>query len=328
MLRLQRIWLTLTLPLLLASVRPASLVAQDDPNETPLGDVARKMRRTAPPPKDVIDNDNLPKVMDEAESHHPWGSLLKVLTGGDGRSHPSTPNVTCSLSFSANLKSLASTQYAQMDLPASEVQKLQGPASIEGGALKVSVFNGTEWHVSEVAVALTIVKKTEPSEESLYDASAYTGLHSRPYGSSTAALPGGVISSEEPQARPEKKSDVTVIYRMRAAAPPSATTVFTSPLNLTALNLASLNRDSPNLASPNLDASKPDLAPDQEWHWAIVQATGYPPQYEGSVAQTTAQTDEPPSVVPGIPDQATVVPRLVPASMSSQSTPAASRNPQ
>ena len=43
-----------------------------------------------------------------------------------------------------------------------------------------------------------------------------------------------------------------MIYRMRAAAPPSATTVFSTPLRL-------------------------ELAPDEEWHWAIVQAKGYPP---------------------------------------------------
>ena len=55
---------------------------------------------------------------------------------------------------------LLSSQYAQMDLPPREMVKLEGPATIEGDALTVSVFNGTDWHVSEVAVALTIVKKS------------------------------------------------------------------------------------------------------------------------------------------------------------------------
>jgi hypothetical protein len=45
---------------------------------------------------------------------------------------------------------------------------------------------------------------------------------------------------------------------MRAAAPPFGVTVFAVPLNV-------------------------EIGPDQEWHWAIVQAKGYPPQH--SVAQ-------------------------------------------
>jgi hypothetical protein len=55
----------------------------------------------------------------------------------------------------------------------------------------------------------------------------------------------------------EKPADVTTLYHLKATALPSATTVFKSPLN-----------------------SAP--APDQEWHWAIVQARGIPPKPENS----------------------------------------------
>jgi len=271
MLRFRKMRLTLALPVLLAALMPVLVVAQDDPNDVPLGDVARSVRRKTPPPKDVIDNDNLSKVMDQAESRHPWGAVLKVLTGGSSASR--VPNVTCSLSFSMNAKTLFPGQYAQMELPPGEVIKLEGPATIEGNALTVAVFNGTNWHVSEVAVALTIVKKTEASDAPLYDPAAYSGPHS---GVAKLAPAVGSSPAQESEVRPEKKPDVTVIYHLRAAAPPAATTVFSAPLNL-------------------------ELAPDQEWHWAIVQAKGYPPQYAIDIAQATAQSSEPASLDPSIP---------------------------
>jgi hypothetical protein len=127
---------------------------------------------------------------------------------------------------------------------------------IEGDALLVSVFNGTEWHVSEVTVALTVVKKAMVGDASVL-----------PDTKSSGAVPVPVAASDparESEARPEKRPDVTVIYRMRAAAAPSATTVFSAPLNL-------------------------EIAVDDEWHWAIVQARGYPPQsYSGKAPQTAA----------------------------------------
>jgi len=212
---------------LLTAILPLCAVAQDavpsDPNETPLGDVARNLRKKNPPSDAVIDDDNFSKVMEQAEGRHVPGSSLRYLMAGEGKGFQvAAPDATCSLSFNANAKSLLSSQYAQMDLPPGEVLKLQGPAAIEGDALTVTVQNDTNWHVSELAVALTVVKKGTGS----------------PLG--------------EGEVRPEKNPDMTVIYRMRAAAPPSTRTVFSAPVNL-------------------------DLAAGDEWHWAIVQAKGYPP---------------------------------------------------
>src|ERR1039457_3529932 len=252
MLRLPKIRLLLLLPALLAALIPAGLVAQDDPNDTPLGDLARTLRKKTPPSQDVIDDDNLTKVMEQAESHHAPGSALKFLMAGESKGFQvAAPDVTCSLSFSANAKSLLSSQYAQMELPPGEVLKLEGPATIEGDALIVAVYNRTDWHVSEVAVALTVVKKGETHEASLLNGA--TPIAVTTYGA-VKLLPA--VAGDLPQeneVRVEKKPDVTVIYRMRAAAPPSVTTVFSAPLNL-------------------------ELAPGEEWHWAIVQARGYPPQ--------------------------------------------------
>ncbi|MGA9041234.1 MAG: hypothetical protein WB421_11915 [Terriglobales bacterium] len=56
----------------------------------------------------------------------------------------------------------------------------------------------------------------------------------------------------DPAPPAEKHSDVTVLYHLKGSAAPSATIVFRSALDAT-------------------------LAPDQEWHWAIVQAKGVPP---------------------------------------------------
>ena len=245
---------------LLAGFGPGWLCAQDDPNETPLGDVARNFRKKSPPSQNVIDDENLPLVMQKAESRHPFGSALKFMMTGEGnRFEVAVPDATCSLSFSPNTKALLSKQYAQMELPPGEISKLEGPATVEGDALIVPVHNRTDWHVSEVAVALTIIKKSDLARH----------------------------FAEDAEVRPEKSQDVTVIYRMRAAAPPSETTVFSTRL-------------------------VSDVASDEEWHWAIVQAKGYPPQnYSGNSPQ---------------PVTTTAAPALVPSALS-QANPAQAAEP-
>jgi hypothetical protein len=55
----------------------------------------------------------------------------------------------------------------------------------------------------------------------------------------------------------QKAPDVTTLHHLKATALPSATTFFKAPLNVTP-------------------------APEEEWHWAIVQARGIPPKPEDS----------------------------------------------
>jgi hypothetical protein len=245
-----------------AALLPTLLTAQDDPNDRPLGDVARGLRKKSPPSATVIDDDNLDNVMEQAASRRAGGSALRFLMAGDNKSfRVSEPDVTCSLSFSANTKSLLASQYAQMELPPGDMLKLKGPATVEGDALIVSVFNGTDWHVSEIAVALTVVRKNPPAND---------GLNA----GNTVPPPLDLLQ----EVRPEKKPDITVIYRMRAAAPPSANTVFSTPLNV-------------------------DLAPGDEWHWALVQAKGYPPQgYVASVprSESASLQSSAPVVLPSL----------------------------
>ena len=292
MLRLSRVRPFLMLLALLAALMPALLSAQDDLNNLPLGDVARTLRKKTPPSQGVIDDDNLPVLMEQTESRHVPGSALTYLMGSEKRGFQvAAPDVTCSLAFSANTKSLLSSAYAQMELPPGEVLKLEGPATIEGDALIVSVNNHTDWHVSEVAVALTVVKKPGARNPSFSD-----GVTSNGGPEVLGAMT--LESTQESEVRPEKKPDVTVIYRMRAAAPPWVTTVFSAPLRL-------------------------DLAPDEDWHWAIVQARGYPPQsYSGNQAQTTAETNG----LVGLPasNQSTLIPGLA---LPQNSTVALPQNP-
>jgi hypothetical protein len=277
--------MALALHLLLVALIPARLVAQNDsgadPNDVPLGDVARSLRKKTPPSQVVIDDDNLTKVMVQTESRHAPGSALRYLMAGEGKGfRVSAPDVTCSLAFTANLKSLLSNQYSQMEVPAGELSKLEGPATIEGDALIVAIYNRTDWHVSEVAVALTVIKTEGRDATSL----------------------GGF----ETEIRPEKKPDVTRIYRMRAAAVPWETTVFSTTL-------------------------KTQLAGDEEWHWAIVQARGYPPQtYAAPVPQAATENSGPGAVEAIYGQSASAKPTVSPAVAEPQNIPKTSpaQNPQ
>jgi hypothetical protein len=226
--------------------------AQDDPNEAPLGDVARSLRKKSPAPEQVIDDDNLSSVMQQAETRRASGASLKLLMeGGDKGFHVSTPDVTCSLSFASNAKALLSPkQYSQMNLPASEISKLEGPATIEGDALTVSVLNGTSWHVSELAVALTIIRKSADASASYASARL---LPAAAGNLQSSAIRPNEVRQDQDEVRPEKKPDETIIYRMRAASAPWSTTVFSASLN-------------------------EEIDPGEEWHWAIVEAKGYPPE--------------------------------------------------
>ncbi len=268
----------------LSLLAPALVAGQElDDSDTPLGDVARSFRKKTPSAQqEIIDNDNLSKVMDDVDSRRVSRSSFLYSVDVLGKTFQvSAPDVTCSLSFTANIKSLLSSAYVQMDLPADELLKLSGPAAIHGDSLEVSVFNGTNWHVSEVAVALTVVRRAEFPEAALHDRPG----HDQPGNDGLAKLiPAAAIEPVQERDnrsdnRTEKRSDMAVLYRMRAAAAPFVVTVFAAPLNV-------------------------EIGPDQEWHWAIVQAKGYPPQQHASEqgattgATTQIQSDTVPPISP------------------------------
>src|SRR4030095_13477312 len=211
---------------------PAPAVAQE---EMPLGDLARSLRKNKGlPAHTVIDNDNMSQVMQEVESRKLKGAMAFSIDDSGKNLQMSSPDVTCSLSFSAQATPLISEQIVSQELPLTELIKLDGPAAIKGDTWQVQVYNASGWKVREITLGLTIVRQ----------------------GGETAAARGGpklVTAATGGEATAsEKRSDVTLLYKLNGTAAPNTTTVFKEPLGI-------------------------PLSPDQEWHWAIVRAKGTPP---------------------------------------------------
>jgi len=245
MLRFRVVRMLVVVLAIFATATSMCLMAQDDSDDVPLGDVARNLRRKNNVTKPVVDDDNLPQVMERAETSHSFGSGLTFLMTGQSKGFQvAAPDVTCSLSFTANVKSLLAGQYSQMDLPPAELARVQAQAAIEGDSLTVPIFNGTDWHLSELAVAFTVVRKSNEIEADPLE-----------------------------QVRGEKKPDNIVIYKMRAAAPPWQPAVFSARLD-----------------------SNP--SPGDEWHWAIVQVRGYPPEVYVAQQQAEAAKSSPALEIP------------------------------
>lgn len=270
-----RLTLALLLPLLLGAL-PSRLSAQDDTGDTPLGDVARSFRKNTASSETIIDNDNFSKIVDDAEARRgaAGSSLTFSLVPGEKSFHVSSPDVTCSLSFNAQTASLLSDPIVD-ELPRSELAKLDGPATIDGDSLQVSMHNGTLWDLREVLIGLTIVKRAEPTETPSYFGQAQI----------VSAVAG---TTPQAQDSPQKQPDVTLLLRVKGSAAPSATATFRTPLNFA-------------------------LFPDQEWHWAIVKAKGVPPQ--PSPAAEASMTQPEPVVVqrpPVPPETRTPIPQPIP----------------
>jgi hypothetical protein len=236
-----RLKLALLVSGMLLLALPSCVCAQDDPNDTPLGDVARSLRKKTASSETIIDNDNFSKEMDDAESRRAAGSsLVFSLDPGAKSFHVSSPDVTCSLSFTAKTASLLSDPVLLDELPRSELAKLDGPATLDGDSLQVSMHNGTSWELREVVIGLTIVKRPEPGDNAFY------------FGQ--ARIVPAVVGDAPAQVQDsfQKQPDVTLLLHVKGSAAPSTTAVFRTPLNFA-------------------------LCPDQEWHWAIVRAKGIPP---------------------------------------------------
>jgi len=193
---------------------PACVLAQTE-DAISLGDLARSWRKNkeAAPPV-VIDNDNLSKIMDDVESHRLNGKPLLSLDSANNSFEVSLPDGTCSLSFNANATSLLTVPYVPEEVPQGELAKLEGPASIVGDSLQISLFNGTEWDLKEITVGLTLVRRSET-------AAVYYG--------SARVLPA-TAQDNSLQENTEKPSDLTLLFQLKGSAGPFATTVFREKL--------------------------------------------------------------------------------------------------
>jgi len=219
--------------------------AQQDGNDVPLGDVARMLRKKAAATEAIIDNDNLTKVMEDADKQRAAGSPVFSLDPGGKNFRVSSPDVMCSLSFTAKSSSLLTDPQMWDELPRSELAKLDGPATIDGDLLQVSMHNGSSWELREVTIGLTILKRADAGNAAYYGRARIV-----------PAVAGD--ASQQTQESSQKHPDVTLLMRVKGTAAPSTTAVFRTSLNFA-------------------------LFPDQEWHWAIVKAKGIPPHASANV---------------------------------------------
>jgi hypothetical protein len=226
---------------------PFCLAAQSNENNVSLGELARELRKDRPlPAHTVIDNDNLSQVLDAIETQRLGPGLLFSFNSLDKIFQvSSSPDVTCNLSFNANANSLLGSSHLPQDLPARELAKLDGPASINGDMLQLTVYNGTAWDLKEITVGLTILRKS-PIDSAPEAARLLPAV---------AGMSAGTPSAPPPTsgAPAEKRPDLTVLYHMKGSAAPFTTTVFHEALGTM-------------------------ISPDQDWHWAIVGAKGLPHQ--------------------------------------------------
>jgi hypothetical protein len=207
----------------------------------------RKAKVTTKPAEVHIDNDNFSKVMENSESRRMM-SLPPQLSLGFGPMSAgpplNSPDVNCSLSFSAHGIHLAdslgpppikepikdaakdSAKESAKDkdknvkddgvdnrIPAAELAKLEGPATIVGDSLQLSVFNGTGWQIEEITVGLTVLRHPSKTTATVYDT-------------------GRIVPASSIQIV-SKRSDTTIVYHFKGSAAPNSRATFTQPLGIT-----------------------------------------------------------------------------------------------
>ncbi len=188
--------------------------------ETPLGDVARSAREDkfkAKPAKVSLDNESFAQYLEDAENKHEAGPTLRFFLGPEPAiqsfQHSNSPDFTCNLSFSAQPANPADALKPKAEtLPNAELSKLEGPATIAGDSLQVSIYNGSNWKVEEITVGLTIVRKPKT-------VATLVGSAQLMPASATHIM--------------VKHSDTTLLYHLKGSAAPSATAVFQDALGIT-----------------------------------------------------------------------------------------------
>ena len=219
---------------------PLAATAQDD--EPSLGDLARNFRKNKDrvgPHQDapIIDNDNLAQATEEAKNRKPKNDDKFVLSidAVAKTIRASSPDVTCSLSFNARAGALLIKPVLLETLPLPDLLKLDGPASIQDENFQLEVFNGTDWDLREITVGLTLERKPGDNAE--------------------MAARARVIPAAQKSLAPtvEKRSNVTLLYHLKATAKPFSTAIFKENIGITP-------------------------GPDEDWRWSIIEAKGIRPQ--------------------------------------------------
>jgi hypothetical protein len=252
--------------------------AQDDPSS--LGDVARDLRKNKSqqrteqpnPVPTVIDNDNLVQVMEDAKSARPIKSEKTVFSVDPSGNtlKVSSPDVTCSLSFNAKAGSLFIRPVLIEDLPLPELLKIDGPGSIQDESLQLDVFNGTDWELREITIGLTLERR--PGEN------AELAARARVIPAAEGLVPLAV----------ERRSDVTLLYHLKAEAKPFSTTAFREDIGI----------------APG---------PDEDWRWSIVEAKGIRPAQAPAAPESLTEPLVDPSFSAPSPVPESNQPPLLPA---------------
>jgi hypothetical protein len=133
---------------------PVLMAGQEE--QVPLGDLARSYRKPGGE-HPVIDNDNLPLVMDKAEAERVNGQPVFSIEPSGKMFRMSSPDGSCSLSFDPKAAALISTPHTNSSLPFDEVARIDGTASIHDGLIDVQVRNGTDWELKEIVVGITLL---------------------------------------------------------------------------------------------------------------------------------------------------------------------------
>jgi len=288
-------WLVAPCALLFVLLCPLVALAQEDAPS--LGDLARNLRKNKAqeqtqqqpdPGRPVIDNDNLTQVMEDAKkarpvrqdktvfSIDPSGNTLKV----------SSPDVTCSLSFNARASALLIKPVLIEDLPLTELLKLDGPGSIQDEALQLEVFNGTDWDIREITIGLTLERK--PGE------SAEVAARARVIPAAERLGPIAV----------ERRSDVTLLYHLKATAKPFSTTAFHENIGIT----------------PGAE---------EDWRWSIVEAKGIRPSQTPSTPDSLQEPlfAMPSLLLPGLNEPQVAPTAPVVPDKAAQDNPARDKSP-
>jgi hypothetical protein len=217
-----------------------------------LGDIARQLRaqRAAeadPPPAKVYTNQDIPKWTDEVTWRAASQSSAATTSTSLDPANPNPPiqvkrqDVECSFFFRAQdmLPAAKPDESGLKSLPASDLARLDGTASIWGERLDVSVHNDTSWQLREVTVRL--VTSSAALETPPNNSASAGNSHPADHGDAASSLPAGAPSDAASR-----------LLSLQLDAGPFTAAVSTKDLGS-------------------------HLSGGEKWSWEIVQAKGIPP---------------------------------------------------
>jgi hypothetical protein len=206
--------------------------------------VARNLRRNKAqqqveqaqpqPAPAVIDNDNLTQALEDVRRIKSAEKLVFSIDPSGKNFRLTSPDVSCSLAFNGRTSSLLIKPVLIEDLPLAELLKLDGPASIQDESLQLELLNGTDWELREITVGITLERK--PGQNAEVAARA-------------RVIPAAELSAP---VTVERRSDMTLLFHLKATAKPFSTTIFRENIGIT----------------PGAD---------EDWRWSIVEAKGIRP---------------------------------------------------